>query len=129
MDDMIIVSPRLVDVERFKAQLTKLFEIHDLGEVKDFLGASIVRDRANRVLYMRNTAKIDEYVESFGLGGETHSVKAPMSPDFVQSIEPGTQLKSGLKKGSGVPLEAGNRFGELVGCCLLYTSPSPRDRG
>jgi transposase InsO family protein len=130
VDDMAIVGKTVEDVDRFKEQLKQLFEIHDLGEIKDFLGASIIRDRDNRVLYMRNTAKIDEYVESFNLGGETKPVKSPMTPSFVISQEPltvvpGTQLKSELKYGSGVLLEAGHRYGELVGC-LLYIANHTR---
>jgi transposase InsO family protein len=130
VDDMAIVGHTVGDVDRFKEQLKQLFEIHDLGEIKDFLGASIIRDRDNRVLYMRNTAKIDEYVEDFGLGGETRPVKSPMTPGFVITQEPltvipATQLKSELKYGSGVPLEAGNRYGELVGC-LLYIANHTR---
>jgi hypothetical protein len=65
VDDLAIVGKRLERVMKFKEDLSKVFELHDLGEIKDFLGASIVRDRENRVLYMRNTAKIDEYVERF----------------------------------------------------------------
>jgi hypothetical protein len=84
VDDMAIVGHTVGDVDRFKEQLKQLFEIHDLGEIKDFLGASIIRDRDNRVRYMRNTAKIDEYVEDFGLGGETRPVKSPMTPGFKQ---------------------------------------------
>jgi hypothetical protein len=130
VDDMAIVGNTIEDVDRFKEQLKQLFEIHDLGEIKDFFGASIIRDRDNRVLYMRNTAKIDEYVESFHLGGETKPVKSPMTPSFVISQEPltvvsGTQLKSELKYGSGVLLEAGHRYGELVGC-LLYVANHTR---
>jgi hypothetical protein len=130
VDDMAIVAHTVGDVDRFKEQLKQLFEIHDLGEIKDFLGASIIRDRDNRVLYMRNTAKIDEYVEDFGLGGETRPVKSPMAPGFVITQEPltvipATQFKSELKYGSGVALEAGNRYGELVGC-LLYIANHTR---
>ena len=130
VDDMIIVTPQVAAVEQFKGQLTKLFEIHDLGEVKDFLGASIIRDREERVLYMRNTAKIDEYVESFGLGSETQRVRCPMSQSFLPTIKPhlvvpATQLASEIKEGAGVPLEAGNRFGELVGC-LMYIANQTR---
>jgi hypothetical protein len=82
-----ILAKTVEQIETFKAELIKLFEIHDLGEIKDFLGANIIRDRGNRVLYMRNTPKIDEYVEAFELGGATKAAPTPMSPDFVQTIK------------------------------------------
>jgi transposase InsO family protein len=130
VDDLAIVGKNRERVMQFKEQLSQIFEIHDLGEIKDFLGASIVRDRENKVLYMRNTAKIDEYVERFGLGGETRPVKVPLSPSFVVTREPHTEVPATEFEpkrvfGSGVPLEAGNPYGELVGC-LLYIANSTR---
>ena len=130
VDDLAIVGKDIEQVMKFKEQLAQIFAIHDLGEIKDFLGASIVRDRENRVLYMRNTAKIDEYVERFGLGGETRPVKVPLSPSFVVTREPHTEVPATEFEpkrvfGSGKLLEAGHRYGELVGC-LLYIANSTR---
>jgi hypothetical protein len=129
VDDMLICSKKKEQAVHLKEELSKLFEIHDLGEVKDFLGCHIIRDRGERVLYMRNTAQIDEYVESFGLDGETHSMRVPMSPDFVITKEPHTVEKREGEKdvvfGAGTLLPEGNRYNELLGS-LLYLANTTR---
>jgi hypothetical protein len=130
VDDLAIVGKHKDKVMKFKEEIMKIFEIHDLGEIKDFLGASIVRDRENKVLYMKNTAKIDEYVEKFGLGGETKPVKVPLSPSFVVTKEPFTEVPATefeVKRvyGSGTLLPKGHFYGELIGS-LLYIANSTR---
>jgi hypothetical protein len=83
VDDMLIVSKDLNRVMRFKEELGNVFAIHDLGEVRDFLGCQVVRDRKNRVIWMSSGLKIEALVESFGLSGETRPVETPMSKSFV----------------------------------------------
>jgi hypothetical protein len=50
VDDLLIICPKLNLVEWFKQLLTDRFNIHDLGEVKDFLGCQGRRDRENHQL-------------------------------------------------------------------------------
>lgn len=129
VDDMLICCKTTDQAVGIKEQLSKLFEIHDLGEVNQFLGCHIVRDREKRTLYMRNTAQIDSYVESFGLDQATHSEKVPMSQDFVVTKEPSTVVKDEegveYKYGAGTYLPEGNRYNELVGS-LLYIANATR---
>jgi hypothetical protein len=130
VDDIIICANKLSQVTSLKEELGKLFEVHDLGEVKDFLGCHLTRDRANRILYMNNSAKIRDLAESFGLDGNTRSVQSPMSPGFVMSMEPLTVIpvdggEREITIGSGTLLEPGNRYNELLGS-LLYIANTTR---
>jgi len=122
VDDMLIMSKSLENVTAFKKAISDEFSIHDLGEVKDFLGCQIVRDREARVIYMSSGLKIDALVEKFGLDGETRAVETPMQKGFVPTREP---YDPETKEGSGVLLEPGNRYGELVGS-LLYLANTTR---
>ena len=119
---MLIVCKDLDKVLKFKDTLGKEFAIHDLGEVKDFLGCQVVRDRERRVIQMSSGPKIDALVEKFGLSGETRSVETPMSKSFLPTAQSGSMLEGG---GAGTPLEPGNRYCELIGS-LLYLANTTR---
>jgi len=122
VDDMLIVCKDLDKVLAFKGILGKEFAIHDLGEVKDFLGCQVVRDRERKVIQMSSGPKIDALVEKFGLSGETRPVESPMSKSFLPTAQSGSMLEGG---GAGTPLEPGNRYCELIGS-LLYLANTTR---
>jgi hypothetical protein len=122
VNDMLIMSKDLNQVLDFKNKIGKEFDIHDLGEVKDFLGCQIIRDRSKKVMWMSSGLKIDALVESFGLEGSTRSVETPMSKSFVPTAH---STYTGEGEGSGVPLEPGHRYCELLGS-LLYLSNTTR---
>ncbi len=122
VDDMLIVCKDLDKVIEFKTTLGKEFAIHDLGEVKDFLGCQVVRDRERKVIQMSSGPKIDALVEKFGLSGETRPVESPMSKSFLPTAQGGNIHEGG---GAGTPLEPGNRYCELVGS-LLYLANTTR---
>lgn len=122
VDDMLIMCKCLERVVGFKEALGKEFAIHDLGEVKDFLGCQIVRDREKRVIYMSSKSKIDALVEKFGLSGDTRPVEAPMSKSFLHTAR---TCESEEGPGAGVPLEPGHRYCELIGS-LLYLANTTR---
>jgi hypothetical protein len=86
--------------------------VHDLGEVRDFLGCEVIRDRVNHTNKMTCQRKIDEFCEKFGLDGTTRPVASPSSRSFVNSKHP--QIEDG--EGAGVSLEPVNR------CCVLLGS-------
>lgn len=122
VDDMLIMCKDLEKVLAFKKKIAQEFAIHDLGEVMDFLGCRIVRDREKKVMYMSSVGKIDALVEKFGLSGDTRPVETPMSKSFLPTAQPG---ESGEGVGAGVPLEPGHRYCELIGS-LLYLANTTR---
>ena len=52
VDDMLIASKSQVEIDRLKAQLSKEFEMKDLGEAKKILGMEITRDIEGRKLWL-----------------------------------------------------------------------------
>ena len=122
VDDMLIMCKNLERVLAFKETIAHEFAIHDLGEVSDFLGCRIVRDRERRVMYMSSVGKIDALVEKFGLSGDTRPVETPMSKSFLPTAQASVS-EEGV--GSGLPLEPGHRYCELIGS-LLYLANTTR---
>ena len=45
MDDILIVTKDKEEIRRVEAQLSKEFEMKDLGAIKKILGMKILRDR------------------------------------------------------------------------------------
>ena len=124
VDDLLIVAMGAEEIEWVKKELLASFKIHDLGEVKDFLGCQIMRDRENRCLSLSCVPKIDALCEKFGVSAESRTVDTPMSKDFVMSGMP--QVTVGETSfGSGTPLPPGHRYCELVGS-LLYIANTTR---
>lgn len=122
VDDMLIMSKALPRVLAFKETIGKEFSIHDLGEVKDFLGCQIVRDRERKLMWMSSGLKIDALVDSFGLSGDTRAYDTPMSKSFVHTSH---STQSNPIDGAGVALEPGHRYCELIGS-LLYLANTTR---
>ena len=122
VDDMLMICKDKERIDTFKNAIKGEFAIHDLGEVNDFLGCQIIRDRLQGKLYMSSTMKIDELVESFGLGGETRKVETPMSKSFVPTAQ---SVEQNVAEGAGIALEPGHRYCELIGS-LLYLANTTR---
>jgi hypothetical protein len=122
VDDMLLICKELSRVLAFKEAIASEFAIHDLGEVKDFLGCQVVRDRPNRRLFMSSTMKIDALVESFDLDGETRKVETPMSKSFVPTAQ---SIQQNVEEGVGTALEPGHRYCERIGS-LLYLANTTR---
>ena len=52
VDDMLISAPKRAQIAAIRDALKKHFELKELGNVKQFLGMTITRDRANRRIFM-----------------------------------------------------------------------------
>jgi hypothetical protein len=122
VDDILLICKEIDRVLACKEAIASEFALHDLGEVEDFLGCQVVRDRPNRRLYMSSTMKIDALVESFDLDGETRKVETPMSKSFIPTAQ---SVQQNVEEGVGIPLEPGHRYCELVGS-LLYLANTTR---
>jgi hypothetical protein len=124
VDDLLIINKYLSPIEHFKALLQVKFSIHDLGEVKDFLGCQITRDRKRRVIYISCIPKIEALLEKFGDSDSGRVIETPMQKDFCPTARSAsTSDAEGI--GAGTPLEPGTRYCELIGS-LLYIANTTR---
>jgi hypothetical protein len=124
VDDLLIASKGMSEIERVKGLLKKEFTIHDLGEVKDFLGCQVMRDRDKGLISLSCIPKIDILVDKFGLDLESLGPDTPMTKDFVTTQRP-APLDGSDDIGAGSILPPGNRYCELVGS-LLYIANTTR---
>jgi hypothetical protein len=52
VDDMLIVAKSMKEVVALMAQLSREFDMKDLGVAKKILGMEIIRDRKSGLLYL-----------------------------------------------------------------------------
>ena len=112
VDDLIVAGEKLAGVEAVKRFVSAKFEVRDMGEVKDFIGMKVMRNRAAKTLTLSNPGHTATLLEAFGMDKATPN-KTPMAS--------GVKL---TKTGEGL-LPEGNRYAELVGS-LLYLSTTTR---
>jgi hypothetical protein len=126
VDDLLIICKSDERVTEIKDELKERFKVHDLGEVNNFLGSEVKRDRDREggVIVISNAQKIRELAESFGISESDRGYSTPMCKSFVQTELP--QGKVGEENvGSGSPLPEGHRYLELVGS-LQYLANTTR---
>ncbi|THH12524.1 hypothetical protein EW146_g7607 [Bondarzewia mesenterica] len=66
VDDMVVASTSLEDLQEAKSLLKKAFNITDLGEINWLLGIRIERDRSERTIALSQERYIEEVLERFG---------------------------------------------------------------
>ena len=98
VDDYIIISPKKKIIRALKAQLGLKYVIKDRGPAFYFLGVEILRDRANKLLYLSQRNYISEVLKHFNFN-DSKSIKMPLQPGLIKDVNNEfTALK-------GVPVE------------------------
>lgn len=114
VDDILLAAKDLAGIKAIQQVTTSAYTIRELGEVGDFLGMHITRDRATRTLTLSSAGHTRALVEAHGLAS-TNMVKTPMAP--------GTLL---TRTGTRLLAEGGPAYAELVGGPLyLATATRP----
>ena len=86
VDDMLIASGSLQDIQEFKQQLNSEFEMKDLGEAKRILGMEIIRDRKNKKLFLTQSTQLKKVVQKFNMH-EAKEVSIPLGQHFKLSAK------------------------------------------
>ena len=84
VDDMLIASKNLHEIECLKALLSKDFEMKNLGAAKKILGMEIHSDRSNGRLWLTQRSYLEKIVELFGMGN-AKAVSTPLANHFKLS--------------------------------------------
>ena len=120
VDDCIIIGPDKKNIRALKAQLGLKYAIEDRGPASYFLGVEILRDRANRLLYLNQRNYISEVLKHFDFNN-SKSIKVPLQPGLIKDVNNEfTALK-------GVPVEKSDLklYQRIIGCCM-YTMTQTR---
>jgi hypothetical protein len=80
VDDLLIVSPKTSDVLAVKNALSEQFSMTDLGECSYYLGMTIRRDRANRLIYLGQKAYVEKVLKDHDLWSNVKTAAVPMNP-------------------------------------------------
>ena len=67
VDDMLIAAKDRAEIERVKSQLSKEFDMKDLGAAKRILGMEIQRDRKEGKLYLSQKGYIEKVLHRFNM--------------------------------------------------------------
>ena len=67
VDDMLIVGQDVNMIQKLKMELSKTFEMKDLGSTKRILGMEILRDRKARQLWLSRERYIERMLKRFNM--------------------------------------------------------------
>ena len=120
VDDCIIIGPDKKNIRALKAQLGLKYAIENRGPASYFLGVEILRDRANRLLYLSQRNYISEVLKHFNFNN-SKSIKVPLQPGLIKDVNNDfTALK-------GVPVEKSDlKLYRRIIRCYMYTMTQTR---
>ena len=78
VDDLLIVSKDMSEVETVKSDLAKQFTMEDRGDVEYILGIQVIRDRETRTLKLLQTQYASDVVKKFKMETSKCKLKVPM---------------------------------------------------
>jgi hypothetical protein len=87
VDDFNLIGPQGEELKKVKQDLSKVFDISDMGPCQYYLGIRVVRDRPNRRLYLCQDAYTLKTLEKFGMR-DCKPVSTPLDPNSVLSLIP-----------------------------------------
>ncbi|KAM1535363.1 hypothetical protein ACFX1Z_014373 [Malus domestica] len=67
VDDMLIASKNVEEIEKLKKQMKNEFEMKDLGEAKKILGMEITRDRGKGLISLNQRQYLEKLIRKFGV--------------------------------------------------------------
>jgi transposase InsO family protein len=116
VDDLLLASSSLTELNRVKAELSSCFEMEDLGEARYILGIQITRDRASRTLTICQSGYTLEVLKRFNMQ-DCDAVSTPM---MQEKLIPADESRSTLLDEDGK-----KRYQSAVGA-LMYASQATR---
>ncbi|BBH04062.1 Toll-Interleukin-Resistance domain family protein [Prunus dulcis] len=92
VDDMLVAGSDMDDIRRLKQQLSKEFDMKDLGPAKKILGMQITRDKHRGILQLSQTEYINRVLQRFNMG-DAKPVSTPLASHFHLSKDQSPQTE------------------------------------
>jgi hypothetical protein len=110
VDDLVITGPNSSSIQKFKAEMTKVFKMSDLGLLSYYLGIEVRQEAAGISLSQRSYAE-----KILGKSGmeDYNSCEVPM------------QVKTKLSKESNSPQVNETEYGSLIGSLRYLVNTRP----
>ena len=87
VDDMLIASSNIVEINKLKVQMQKEFEMKDLGDARKILGMEITRDRKKGMVWLSQKQYLEKLLHKFGINEQTKPVSTPLASHFKLSSQ------------------------------------------
>ena len=78
VDDMLVASVDRNKIDKLKGQLSREFEMKDLGKAKKILGMQIIRDENKGILKISKSAYLEKVLDRFGMK-EAKPMRTPIA--------------------------------------------------
>jgi len=85
VDDLTIAAAKLETLARFKNEMSKRYDMKDLGELHYILGLQVKRDREARSLHLSQKQYINTVLERFGML-HCKPIKSPFRSKAIMSL-------------------------------------------
>ncbi|CAM8949434.1 unnamed protein product [Rhodiola kirilowii] len=102
VDDMLIVGKDIQLIYKLKGDLSKAFDMKDLGKAKQILGMEITRERKKNKLWLSQERYIERVLERFNMKG-AKAVSSPLGNHFKLSKSSCPTTKEEIDKMSAIP--------------------------
>ena len=84
VDDMLIAGTDAVTISKLKEDLSKFFDMKDLGSAQQILGMRITRDRKLKKLWLSQEKYVEQVLKRFNMGN-AKPVSVPLASHFKLS--------------------------------------------
>ena len=92
VDDMLIAGSSIGEIDKLKHQLSKQFEIKDLGAAKQILGMRIIRDKDKGILKLSQTEYVKKVLSMFNMDN-AKPVSTPLGNHFKLSKDQSPKIE------------------------------------
>ncbi|XP_048323873.2 retrovirus-related Pol polyprotein from transposon TNT 1-94 [Ziziphus jujuba] len=102
VDDMLIVGQDAMKNSKLKKELSKSFDMKDLGPAQQILGMQIIRDRKNRRLWLSQEKYVERVIKRFNMD-KAKPVSIPLANHFKLSKRLCPSSKEEIEEMASVP--------------------------
>jgi len=117
VDDMLIAGSSIEEIDKLKQQLSKQFEMKDLGAAKQILGMRIIRDKDKGILKLSQTEYVKKVISRFSMDN-AKPVSTPLGNHFKLSKDQSPQIE--LECGYMDKIPYASAIGSLM-YAMVYT--------
>ena len=111
VDDMLVACKDLSEIARFKEEMSRQFEMKDLGQAKKILGMNIERDKKNEKLILSQKEYAGKVIRKFNMTN-SKPVKTPLGQHFKLSSVQCPETEEERKEMNCIPYA--NAIGSLM---------------
>ena len=87
MDDILLAGPNKSQIQDLKAEFHSRFEMTDFGPCTYYLGMTITRDRADRIIRLGQAGYIEKFIQDYGMWDAAKSTPTPMGNEKYQTSD------------------------------------------